>query len=299
MQENPACIFRSTDHLQPEALVEQAELWCLHRCKATQEKLATRIQSADQGRRQFMQGPFQNIGNDQIKVLELVPDIASVEITKQKKERLLMLPRMQRDNPPTQLIRSIDGDYLKGRLLSMDEQQLQVEIRLESKALQRDRIARIIWLHADELDPNAKRPTTDQGIEGTRIQVLTDNPQESTLSKSTTGETPTKKVSASSPNRLTFVAQQVEAATISGRSELLGTCRADLTKVDRILIENAIEEDAATLAFHQWKLRSAADPVAARDAAHGDDWHDGQRQDHGAAPIARWDRGAGRSGIGL
>lgn len=214
------------------------------------------------------------IRNDQIKVLELVPDIASIEITKQKKERLLMLPRMQRDNPPTQLIRSIDGDYLKGRLLSMDEQQLQIEIRLETKALQRDRIARIIWLHADELDASAKRPAMDQGIEGTRIQVLTDNPQESAISRSTTGETAAQRVSVGSPNRLTFVAQQLEGTNLSGRSELLGVCRVDLTKIDRILIENAIEEDAAKLTFHQWKLRSAADPVAAREG--GADGGEGQ-----------------------
>jgi thiol-disulfide isomerase/thioredoxin len=156
----------------------------------------------------------------------------------------------------------------------MDEQQLQVEIRLEPKALQRDRIARIIWLHADELDANAKRAPTDQGIEGTRIQVLTDNPQESAISKSTTGETATKKGTVGGPNRLTFVAQQLEENNLSGRSELLGACRVDLTRIDRILIENSIEEDAATLAFHQWKLHAAADPVAAREG--GTDGGEGQ-----------------------
>ena len=61
------------------------------------------------------------VPHDQIQALELMPEAASTTIAKQKKERLLTLPRMQRDNPPTQLIRSIDGDYLRGRLVSMDD----------------------------------------------------------------------------------------------------------------------------------------------------------------------------------
>jgi thiol-disulfide isomerase/thioredoxin len=213
------------------------------------------------------------IRNDQLKVLELVPDTTPVEITKQKKERLLMLPRMQRDNPPTQLIRSIDGDYLKGRLISMDEQQIHVEIRLETKTLHRDRVARIIWLHADEIDATAKPSALDGEIAGTRVQALTDNPQQVTLSKSTTGDQPGQK-SVTNPNRLTFVAQQLDGPILSGCSELLGACRVDLRQIDRLLIGAAIEQDAASLAFHQWKLRAASDPVAAREG--GSDGGEGQ-----------------------
>ncbi|MDB5345910.1 MAG: thiol-disulfide isomerase-like thioredoxin [Schlesneria sp.] len=206
------------------------------------------------------------IRNDQLKVLELIPDTTPVEITKQKKERLLMLPRMQRDNPPTQLIRSVDGDYLKGRLISMDEQQIHVEIRLETKTLHRDRVARIIWLHADEIDATAKPRTSDDEIAGTRVQALTDNPQQVTLSKSTTGDQPGQN-SVINTNRLTFVAQQLDGPILSGRSELLGACRVDLRQIDRLLIGIAIEQDAASLAFHQWKLRAASDPVAAREGS--------------------------------
>lgn len=204
------------------------------------------------------------IRNDQLKVLELIPDTTPVEITKQKKERLLMLPRMQRDNPPTQLIRSVDGDYLKGRMISMDEQQIQVEIRLETKTLQRDRVARIIWLHADELDAKAKPAASETEIVGTRVQALSSSSQQPILSKSTTGDKPAEKP-VMNPNRLTFFAQHLEGSILSGRSELLGACRVDVARIDRLLIGDAIEQDAATLAFHQWRLKAAADPVAARE----------------------------------
>ena len=41
-------------------------------------------------------------------------------------------------------------------MTGMDEKTLKVEVRLESKDVPRDRISRIIWLHADELDPSKK-----------------------------------------------------------------------------------------------------------------------------------------------
>ena len=192
------------------------------------------------------------VRHDQLKALELVADAAPAQIAKTKKERLLMLPRMQRDSPPTQLIRSVDGDYLRGRLLSMDEQQLQVEIRLETKTLQRERVARIIWLHPNEIDGGvaAGVPRKTAGADsvessGTRVQAI-----------------------PSDGNRLTFVAEEVIGTSLTGRSELLGVCRV-LQQIDQLLIGPAIEEAAATLAFHQWRLKSAADPLAAREGGDG------------------------------
>ena len=80
-----------------------------------------------------------------------------VVLTRSKRDRLLTLPRMQKADPPTHLIRSKNGDYLRGRVTKMDDKTLEVEVRLENKDVPRDRISRIIWLHADELD-DAKKP---------------------------------------------------------------------------------------------------------------------------------------------
>ena len=92
------------------------------------------------------------VPHSQVQALELMPEAKSATIARQKKERLLTVPRMQRDNPPTQLIRSADGDYLRGRLIAMDETQLQVEVHLETKTVPRESVARIIWLHPDGSD---------------------------------------------------------------------------------------------------------------------------------------------------
>jgi thiol-disulfide isomerase/thioredoxin len=97
------------------------------------------------------------VAHDKIKAVELVRETTNAPgLTKLKRDRLLTLPRMQKDSPPTHLIRSRNGDYLRGRLMGMDANRLQVEVRLEMKEIPRERIARIIWLHAEDLqDPAA------------------------------------------------------------------------------------------------------------------------------------------------
>ena len=74
-------------------------------------------------------------------------------LNRSKYERLLTLPRLQRGSPPTHLLRSTNGDYLRGRIVAMDDKTVKVEVRLEVARIPRDRVARITWLHADETDP--------------------------------------------------------------------------------------------------------------------------------------------------
>ena len=187
------------------------------------------------------------VRHDQIKVLELMPNVAPIQITQTKRERLLTLPRMQRDNPPTQLIRSADGDYLRARLLSMNDKELQVELRLETKTLPRDRIARIIWLHTDEMEDKKE-------------SVETADPSAGILVQSVRGD----------GNRLTFFAEQMADSILSGRSEVLGACHVDMKDLDELIIGPAIEQAASMLTFHGWKLKSAAEPLAPDDGEGGD-----------------------------
>src|SRR5262249_40210890 len=150
------------------------------------------------------------VPHEKIKSIELIAG-KSAQLDETKRDRLLTLPRMQRDSPPTQLICSENGDYLRGRVVEMDEKQLKVEIRLERRVIPRDRIAQIIWLHADELSggKTAAKPAVS---EANRVQTLRED-----------------------GNRLTFVAQKADHQTISGTSDVLGACRADLGEVDQLL----------------------------------------------------------------
>ncbi len=185
--------------------------------------------------------------HDQIKALELQPGATPVTIARLKMERLLMLPRMQRDNAPTQLLRSLDGDYLRGRLLSMNEKEIAVEVRLEERTVPRDRIARIIWLHSDEIASTEKSAVADTPDSVTRVQAIPGD-----------------------GNRLTFVAEQIEGPMLSGISELLVSCRVDLKTIDELLVGPAIEQAAVGLAFQQWRLTAAQDPLEAPEGGGSD-----------------------------
>ena len=113
------------------------------------------------------------VSNEKVKAVELAPEPPNstppVRLTRTKRDRLLTLPRMQKPDPPTHLIRARSGDYLRGRVIGMDDKTLKVEVRLETKDVPRDRISRIIWLHADELDPSKKPPPPKAT---TRVQAL-------------------------------------------------------------------------------------------------------------------------------
>jgi peroxiredoxin len=188
------------------------------------------------------------VPHDKVKAVELSPDQTTpttVRLTKAKQERLLTLPRMQKPDPPTQLIRSKNGDYLRGRLLRMDDKTLQVEIHLETKDVPRDRIARIIWLHADEFD-ESKKPPKSSDPNATRVQAMRNDGV-----------------------RLTFLAETFADSTLSGKSEVLGPCRVALKEMDQLLIGGAIDKAAATLIYQQWKLKNAQEPKYVT-AAEGD-----------------------------
>ncbi len=191
--------------------------------------------------------------NDRVQAVELIANALSQTIDSQKRKRLLTLPRMQRDNPPTHLVRSVDGDYLRGRLVSLDAEQLQIELRLESKIVRRERIVRIIWMHPELLEAASKSVDSVATDDDNRIQAIPGN---------TNG-------SATDVNRLTFVPQQLSGSILSGQSELLGACHVDLQSTDQIILGAMIEKAISELAFQSWKLIPSADPQAPREPAEG------------------------------
>jgi peroxiredoxin len=155
---------------------------------------------------------------------------------------------MQKNDPPTHLIRSKNGDFLRGRVASMDATTLAIEIRLESRLIPRDRISRIIWLHSDELDVAKKPAKSAANGRTTRVQALRNDGV-----------------------RLTFQPERFEGSTLYGKSEVLGACQVTVAQVDQLLIESAIEQAAALLTYQQWKLKNAPDPkyVTAGDGDEG------------------------------
>ena len=211
------------------------------------------------------------VPHNKVKAVELSVVDGPPKLNKTKRERLLTLPRMQRDSPPTQLIRSKSGDFLRGRVIDMDDQELRLEVRIETKKIPRDRISQIIWFHPDELT-DAANATGERGGVSPPVNSPA-NDANSTPKDRAADATPLAKsvgptrVQAlrSDGIRLTFFPDQFADKALSGKSDVLGNCRTEVEQVDQLLIGVEIEKSAADLAYHRWKLHPAVEPKIAQD----------------------------------
>ncbi|HVT28390.1 MAG TPA: TlpA disulfide reductase family protein [Lacipirellulaceae bacterium] len=179
------------------------------------------------------------------KAIEFVPRWTGDALAEAERTRLLTLPRMQKSNPPTHLVVSTTGDFLRCRVLSMNAESLVVETRLENKKIPRDHVACIIWLHDFDEPKPTSLPKGPPPI-GLPIQAV-----------------------QSDGIRLTFVPHECNGTSISGVSDVLGVCRVRVNSVDEFLLGSAIREAAEAQIYGKWKLHDAIEPEFARDTPGG------------------------------
>jgi len=177
------------------------------------------------------------VPREKIKAIEFHRYFGNIKVDDIKRERLLTLPRMQKNNPPTHLIRSTSGDYLRARIVEMKEETLVVEVRLDTKEISREAISQIIWLHDDETQPSEEQEVNKPQSNATRVQAL-----------------------RSDGTRLTFFPEELKGDNLIGTSDVIGACQVDLSKVNQLIFGAAIEKAVSALVFQQWKLHNAAEP---------------------------------------
>lgn len=189
-----------------------------------------------------------------VKAIELVTNSPPPDLAAAKRDRLLTLPRLQKSSPPTHLLCSQSGDYLRCRLLGMDEDHLYVEVQLEEIQIARDRITQIIWFHPDELPP----PDTAD-----------DEPAADNTDDGASSLLGLAQVLRQDGKRLTFVPTEVTEKTIAGTSDVLGNCRFDLMEIDQLIFGNRIGEEVSDFAYNQWKLQPAIEPLVTQEGMDG------------------------------
>ena len=174
-----------------------------------------------------------------VKAVELVPKIG-VLVSPEKFRSLTTLPRSQRFLPPTHLVRSMQGDYLRGRLEAMDGEVLRIAVDADARgkplSIPRQEVARVIWLHPESLDdsgqPEAVAPTPGLPVEAV----------------------------AGRGERLRMAATGIEGNFLIGSHAILGPSRIDLDSIDRLLIGGVLEETPRLPPYAQWQLQPAAEP---------------------------------------
>ena len=174
-----------------------------------------------------------------VKAVELVPK-TGVLISPEKFRSLTTLPRSQRLLPPTHLVRSMQGDYLRGRLESMDGENLRIAVDADPRgkplSIPRQDVARVIWLHPESLDPTWQ-PEALRSSPGLPVEAVT-----------------------LSVGRLRMAATGIEGNVLVGSHAIFGPSRIDLNSIDRLLIGGVLEETPKRLPYAQWQLQPAAEP---------------------------------------
>ena len=207
----------------------------------TGETLPCRVESIDEAgvRVQLPESEPVTVGADLVQAVELVP-AAGKNVTAEKFRSLTMLPRSQRQQPPTHVLRSLQGDYLRGRLVSMDAQTVRIAVEASPRGtpldIPRSDVARLIWLHPENLD-TPWEPPQPGASSGLLVEGV-----------------------AGANDRLRMVATGIRGNVLLGTSPVVGPCRIDLERIDRLLIGGASEETPRNLPFSQWKLQSAPEP---------------------------------------
>ena len=188
-----------------------------------------------------------------VKAIEWVSNSPPPDLLEAKRNRLLTVPRLQKSSPPTHLICSNTGDFLRCRLLRVDNQSVYVEVQLEEIEIPRERVAQIIWFHPDEMQAVAADPPNQVAIADHAVSPFVGMAQ----------------VLFRDGKRVTFDPSEVTEKVISGTSEVLGPCRFDLSEIDQLIIGNRIGTEVSDLAYNKWKLRPAAEPLIALESADG------------------------------
>ena len=174
-----------------------------------------------------------------VKAVELVPK-TGVLISPEKFRSLTTLPRSQRFLPPTHLVRSMQGDYLRGRLESMDGENLRIAVDADPRgkplSIPRQDVSRVIWLHPESLDPTWQ-PEALRSSPGLPVEAVT-----------------------LSVGRLRMAATGIEGNVLVGSHAIFGPSRIDLNSIDRLLIGGVLEETPKRLPYAQWQLQPAAEP---------------------------------------
>lgn len=175
-----------------------------------------------------------------VRAVELVAS-AGAGIPKEKLARLLTLPRMQQADPPTHVVRLPNGDYLRGKLVSLDDTLLKLDVLGVVKSLPRADVTRLIWLTVEGDEAEAKA-----------VAAVMGGPDQ--------GGVPTR-ATMTDGRHLSLAGERVADDRLLGTSGVLGTVGVDLGRCDHLMLGRAATQALpGDLPYAKWKLKPAPGP---------------------------------------
>ncbi len=171
-------------------------------------------------------------------------------------KRLLTVPRMSRNTPPTHLIVSREGDAVRGNLVEMDTDAVVIEVRGEPQRIWLKSVAEIVWLQPQE------NQTNEDGGE--------EEKPDSTELEPEVASRPMLQTILQQGAKISLIPTRIEGETLLGTHPILGECEVPFRDSVRILLGREIEANAQSSRFTKWKLRNAIDPKFVQQAAEAE-----------------------------
>jgi thiol-disulfide isomerase/thioredoxin len=176
--------------------------------------------------------PHRAIQSAQIRI-----PLRGVPIDVKKMERLLTVPRMRRDNPPTHLVITTAGDYLRGRVINMDQEIVEFEEGVSSIKIPRNAVAVIIWLHDRLWEDQIASEELDDDADVFQVHAR-----------------------LRSTGRFTFQPERIDQEMIYGTSRLIGPVTCALSNIESIEFGKNITGRIAEREENAWRLQLAKSP---------------------------------------
>ena len=164
-------------------------------------------------------------------------------IEEEVRQTTLTVPRFRRNNPPTHALIASNGDVLRGRLVSINAEDVQFESRLEPLRINRSRIGAIVQLESRKKESSEQSSPEDSGFitgpveeNNSRVQLF-----------------------LADGYRITATPEKSDAEFLECSSQLLGPIRIPARSIQEIRIGNP-EDAPVAIAFQQWIAEPAKDP---------------------------------------
>ncbi len=93
-----------------------------------------------------------------------------------QRKRLLTIPRSQQNDPPTHLLISVAGDFLRGHLIEINSERASIEVRGERLEVPVAELSEVIWLY--ERDWKTPREKTDEQTEAVKPEAAVNKNRE-------------------------------------------------------------------------------------------------------------------------
>lgn len=189
---------------------------------------------------------------DQIRSIAFTTGCRDPEIEATRRDRLLTVPRIRKNNPPTHLIVAVNGDVMRGRLVRTTADTIEVETRLETIPIPRSVVAQIIWL--DE-------QTDDEGDDDGESKIASADDREA-------GDIAVRALLRNG-NCMSLFARNISGSVLIGEHPLLGKSNIKLGDVNELLIGIDINRPQTGQPYADWLLKDAAEPMVAEEGAEG------------------------------